>query len=144
MSPKAAVRPPNHGLLLHNDRHGVRCISLTQVSKRSRRKPGRYITTLKGLHRDIAYPHIATILRNEEDIDLSGEKHQYKLIDETTAAQVRLAMLAVRKTSDTDQAQKLGKIVADMHNAEARWWHAHLRDRNRPSNIVKAMALVWA
>lgn len=144
MSPKAAVRPPNHGLLLHIDKDGARCISLTRVSKRSRRKPGRYITTLKGLHRDIAYPHIVTILRNEEDIDLSGENHQYKLIDETTAAQVRLAMLAVRKTSNTEQAQKLGKIVADMHNAEARWWHAHLRDRNRPSNIVKAMALVWA
>ncbi len=144
MSPKAAVRPPNHGLLLHTDKDGIRCISLTQASKRSRRKPGRYITTLKGLHRDIAYPHIATILRNEEDINLSGERHQYRLIDETTAAQVRLAMLAVRKTSDTEQAQKLGKIVADMHNAEARWWHAHLRDRNRPANIVKAMALVWA
>ena len=144
MSPKAAVRPPNHGLLLHTDKDGARCISLTQASKRSRRKPGRYITTLKGLHRDIAYPHIVTILRNEENIDLNGDRHQYTLIDETTAAQVRLAMLAVRKTDDTEQAQKLGKIVADMHNAEARWWHAHLRDRNRPASIVKAMALVWA
>ena len=144
MSPKAAVRPPNHGLLVHTDKYGARCISLTRASKRSRRKPGRYITTLKGLHRDIAYPHIATILRNEENIDLNGEKRQYRLIDETTAAQVRLAMLAVRKTADTEQAQKLSKIVAEMHNAEARWWHAHLRDRNRPANIVKAMALVWA
>ena len=144
MSPKAAVRPPNHGLLVHTDKHGARCISLTRASKRSRRKPGRYITTLKGLHRDIAYPHIATILRNEEHIDLNGEKRQYRLIDETTAAQVRLAMLAVRKTADAQQAQKLGRIVAEMHNAEARWWHAHLRDRNRPANIVKAMALVWA
>lgn len=144
MSPKADVRPPNHGLLLHTDKDGVRCISLTQVSKRSRRKPGRYITTLKGLHRDIVYPHIVTILHNEENIELEGEKPQYRLIDETTAAQVRLAMLAVRKTPDTEQAQNLGKIVAGMHNAEARWWHAHLRDRNRPANIVKAMALVWA
>ena len=143
MSPKAAVRPPNHGLLLHTDKYGARCISLTQASKRNMRKPGRYITTLKGLHRDIAYPHIVTILRNEEEIDLSSENHQYRLIDETTAAQVRLVMLAVRKTSDTEQAQKLGKVIADMHNAEARWWHAHLRDRNRPANIVKAMALVW-
>ena len=144
MSPKAAVRPPNHGLLLNTDKDGARCISLTQASKRSRHRPGRYITTLKGLHRDIAFPHIVTILRNEEDINLSGEKHQYRLIDETTAAQIRLAMLAVRKTDDTEQAQKLGKIVAEMHNAEARWWHAHLRDRNRPANIVKALALVWA
>ena len=144
MSPKAAVRPPNHGLLLHTDKDGVRCISLTQASRRNRRKPGRYITTLKGLHRDIAYPHIATILRNEEDIYLSGENHQYRLIDETTAAQVRLAMLAIRKSSNTEKAHNLGKIVADMHNAEARWWHAHLRDRNRPANIVRAMALVWA
>jgi len=143
MSPKAAVRPPNHGLLLHTDKDGTRCISLTRASKHSRHKPGRYITTLKGLARDIAYPHIVTILRNEENIDLSSKNHQYRLIDETTAAQVRLAMLAIRKTDDTDQAQKLGKVVADMHNAEARWWHAHLRDRNRPSNIVKAMALVW-
>ena len=144
MSPKAAVRPPNHGLLLHTDKEGARCMSLTQASKRSKRKPGRYITTLKGLHRDIAYPHIATILRNEEDIELNSDRHQYRLIDETTAAQVRLAMLAIRKTSDTEKAHNLGKIVADMHNAEARWWHAHLRDRNRPANIVKAMALVWA
>ena len=144
MSPKAAVRPPNHGLLLHTDKYGERCISLTQASKRNMRKPGRYITTLKGLHRDIAYPHIVTILRNEENIDLSGENHQYRLIDETTAAQVRLAMLAIRKTSNTEKAHNLGRIVADMHNAEARWWHAHLRDRNRPANIVKAMALVWA
>ena len=53
-------------------------------------------------------------------------------------------MLAVRNTSDTEQAQKLGKIVADMRNAEARWWYAHLRDRTRQANIVKAMALVWA
>ena len=59
-------------------------------------------------------------------------------------AQVRLAMLDVRNSFDTEQAQKLGKIVAYMRNAEARWWHAHLRDRNRPANIVKAMALVWA
>lgn len=144
MSPKAAVRPPNHGLLLHTNKDGALCISLTRASKRSGRKPGRYITTLKGLHRDIAYPHIATILRNEENIELDTENYQYRLIDETTAAQVRLAMLAVRKTADTEQAQKLGKIVADMHNAEARWWHAHLRDRNRPTNIIKAMALVWA
>ena len=143
MSPKAAVRPPNHGVLLHTDKEGAPCISLTRASKRSRRKPGRYITTLKGLAREIAYPHIATILHNEEDIRLNSERHQYSLMDETTAAQVRLAMLAVRKTSDTEQAQRLGKIVADMDNAEARWWHAHLRDRNRPSNIVKAMALVW-
>ena len=97
MSPKAAVRPPSHGLLLHTDKEGARCITLTRASKRSRRKPGRYITTLKGLHRDIAYPHIVAILRKEENIDLSGEKHQYRLMDETTAAQVRLAMLAVRK-----------------------------------------------
>ena len=144
MSPKAAVRPPNHGLLLHTNKDGKRCITLTRASSRSSRKPGRYITTLKDLHRDIAYPHIATILHNEENIDLNGEKHQYRLIDETTAAQVRLAMLAVRKTANTEQAQQLGKIVAEMHNAEARWWHAHLRDRNRPANIVKAMALVWA
>lgn len=144
MSPKAAVRPPNHGLLVHTDKHGARCISLTRASKRSKRKPGRYITTLKGLHRDIVYPYVATILRNEENIDLNGEKRQYRLIDETTAAQVRLAMLAVRKTADTEQAQKLGRIIAEMHNAEARWWHAHLRDRSRPANIVKAMALVWA
>ena len=144
MSPKAAVRPPNHGLLLHTNKDGERCITLTRASRRSRRKPGRYITTLKDLHRDIAYPHIAAILRNEENIDLNGEKYQYRLIDETTAAQVRLTMLAVRQTSDTKQAQQLGKIVADMHNAEARWWYAHLRDRSRPANIVRAMALVWA
>ncbi len=144
MSPKAAARPPNHGLLLHSDKNGERCVTLTHASKRSRRKPGRHVITLKGLHRDIAYPHIATILRNEEHIDLSGDRHQYRLIDETTAAQVRLAMLAIRKTADTEQAHKLGKVVADMDNAEARWWHAHLRDRNRPANIVKAMALVWA
>ena len=144
MSPKAAVRPPSHGLLLHTDKDGERCISLTHSSKHSRRRPGRYITTLKGLHRDIVYPHIVSILRNEESIELNGMKREYRLIDETTAAQVRLAMLAVRKTANTEQAQKLGRIVAEMHNAEARWWYAHLRDRNRPANIVKAMGLVWA
>ena len=89
MSPKAAVRPPNHGLLLHTDKNGTRCITLTRASKRSSRKPGRYVTTIRGLHRDIAYPHIATILRNEENTDLNGERHQYSLIDETTAAQVQ-------------------------------------------------------
>ena len=144
MSPKAAVRPPNHGLLLHTNKDDKRCITLTRASSRGSRKPGRYILTLKDLQRDIVYPHIATILRNEEDMELNRERHQYRLIDETTAAQVQLAMLAVRQTADTEQAQQLGKIVADMHNAEARWWYAHLRDRNRPANIVKAMALVWA
>ena len=63
-----------------------------------------------------------------------------KLLDETTAAQVRLAMLADRNTSDTEQAQKLCKIVADMRNSEARWWHAHQRDRKRPANIIKVIA----
>ena len=144
MNPKSAARPPNHGLLLHSDNTGARCISLTKASKYNKRQPGHRITTLKGLQRDIVYPHIATILRNEENIQLSDAKHQYNLIDETTAAQIRLAMLAIRKTPDTRQAQKLGRIVAQMHNAEARWWHAHLRDRHRPSNIIKAMALVWA
>ena len=68
-----------------------------------------------------------------------GWTPQCRLIDETTAAQVRLAMLAIRKTTDTEKSHNLGKIVVDMHNAEARWWHTHLRDRNRKESIARPL-----
>ena len=144
MIPKAAVRPPNRGIYLHADRRGILCISVTRASTTGRHKPGRRLSTLRGLERDIAYPHLAAILRNEEDINLAGQNGEYHPIDETTASHLQLAMMAVREIDDTAQAQYLGRIVAEMHNAEARWQYAHYRDRKRPKNIIDAIALVWA
>ena len=143
MSPKAAARPPSHGVYLHPGRGGKLAVSVTRADSRGRKRPGRRLTTLTGLERDIAYPHLAAILRNEEEINLAGKTGEFHPIDETTAVHLQLAMMAVRETRDTAQAQYLAKVVADMHNAEARWWYAHYRDRNRPKNIIGAIALVW-
>ena len=144
MSQKATARPPSRGLHLHTDPQGRHCISVTKTSSRNRNKPGPRLKTLRGVERDIAYPHIAAILRNEEEINLSGDPGEYHLIDETTAVHLQLAMMAIRHTHATAEAQTLGRIVAEMHNAEAMWWYAHYRDRHRPARIVQAIALVWA
>ena len=101
------------------------------------------MTTLSGMERDIVYPYAAAILHTEEGISLSGTSDEYHPIDETTATHIQLAMMAVREANNTAQAQHLAKVIADMHNAEARWWFAHYRDRKRPKNIVQAIALVW-
>ena len=143
MNPKAAARPPSHGLYLHTDRHGTHCISVTKGSTARENKPGRRLTTLRGTERDIVYPYVATILHKEENIRLTGQSAEYHQIDETTATHVQLAMMAVREADDTPLALHLANVVADMHNAEARWWYAHYRDRKRPKNIIGAIALVW-
>ena len=143
MSAKAAARPPSHGVYLHAGRGGKPAVSVTKADSRGRKRPGRRLTTLTGLERDIAYPYLAAILRNEEEINLAGKTGEFHLIDETTAVHLQLAMMAVRETRDTAQAQYLAKVVAEMHNAEARWWYAHYRDRHRPKNIIGAIALVW-
>ena len=144
MSQKAAARPPSRGLHLHTDQQGNHCISVTKTSNRNGKRPGRRLTTLRGVERDIVYPHIAAILRTEEEINLEGNLGEYHPIDETTAVHLQLAMMAVRHAATTVKAQTLGRIVAEMHNAEARWWYAHYRDRHRPARIVQAIALVWA
>ena len=143
MSPKAAARPPSHGLYLHATRDGTACISITKANSTGQRRPGKRIATLRGAERDIVYPHAAAILHNEENIRLTGCTGEYHPIDETTATHVQLAMMAVREAKDTRQAQRLANVVADMHNAEARWWYAHYRERKRPKNIIQAIALVW-
>ena len=141
MSPKAAARPPSHGLYLHTTRDGTACISVTKASSTGQSKPGKRMATLRGTERDTVYPHAAAILHNEENISLTGRTGEYRAIDETTATHVQLAMMAVREAKDTHQAQRLASVVANMHNAEARWWYAHYRERTRPKNIIQAIAL---
>ena len=90
------------------------------------------LTTPTGLEGDIAYPHFAAILRNEEGINLARKTGEFQPIDETTVVHLQLAITAVRETHDTAYAQYLAKVVADMHNPEARWWCAHYLDHDRP------------
>ena len=136
-----------HAIHLDHDQVGNPRISVT-LARRGRHGGGKRIRSLTGRDRDVAYPHLSTILWNHhekrletETLDLpSGEYHP---ISEVAATQMLLLMDAVKGEPRTERAQKLGAAIADMHNCEASWWWACHQNRSRPRKVIQALALMY-
>ena len=137
-----------HAIYLDQDQVGSPRISVT-LARRGRRGGGKRVKSLTGRRRDIAYPHLSTILWNHhgerletETLDLPpGEYHS---ISEVSATQMLLLMDAVKEEPNTERAQKLAAAIADMHNCEASWWWACHQNRSRPRKVIQALSLMYA
>lgn len=140
--------PLSHALYLDQTPTGSPRISVTQA-RRGRRGGGRRLLALTGQGRDLAYPHLSTILWNycgrrlrtaAEDLP-PGEYHP---VSETAAIQMMLLMAAVQAEPDIAKAQRLAAAIADMHRCESAWWWACHRNRSRPRQVLQALALMYA
>ena len=138
----------SHALYLDQTPTGSPRISVTQA-RRGRRGGGRRLLSLTGHHRDLAYPHLSTILWNchgrrlrtvADDLP-PGEYHP---VSETAAIPMLLLMDAVKAEPDTAKAQRLAAAIADMHPCESAWWWACHRNRSRPRQVLQALALMYA
>ena len=145
MKPK---QPLSHAIYLDITRAGVPRVSVTRA-RRGRRGGGRRVMSLTGRDRDLAYPHLSTILHNyygkrlrtvAEDLP-PGEYHP---VSEICATQMLLLMEAVKSAKQSRKAQRLGAAVADMHNCESSWWYACHRNRSRPRKVLAALELMYA
>ena len=137
-----------HAIYLDQNNKGEPRVSITWGRKRSK-GAGRRIRSLSGTRRDIAYPHLSTILWNYygkrlHTVELDLPPGEYHPLSEVAATQVMLLMDAVREAPNTDKAQKLAAAIAEMHNCEASWWWACHQNRSRPRRVIQALALMYA
>ena len=115
-----------HAIYLDRDPLGNPRVSVT-LARRGRRGAGKRIKSLTGRDRDVAYPHLSTILWNHhgkqlETADQDLPPGEYHSISEVAATQMLLLMDAVKEEPKTEYAQRLAAAIADMHNCEASWW----------------------
>ena len=137
-----------HAIYMDHDQVGNSRISIT-LARRGRRGGGRRIRSLTGRDRDVAFPHLSTILWNHQGKRLETEAMdlppgEYHPISEVAATQMLLLMDAVREEPKTERAQKLAAAIADMHNCEASWWWACHQNRSRPRKVIQALSLMYA
>lgn len=138
----------SHALYLDQTPTGSPRVSVTQA-RRGRRGGGRRLLSLTGRHRDIAYPHLSTILWNHYGRRLCtvaddlppGEYHP---VSEAVAIAMLLLMDAVKAEPNPAKAQRLAAAIADMHSCESAWWWACHRNRSRPRKVLQALALMYA
>lgn len=138
----------SHAIYLDLTPAGLPRVSITRARK-GRRGGGRRLMSLTGRDRDLAYPHLSTILHNYYDKRLRtvaddlppGEYHP---VSEICATQMLLLMEAVKAAQKPIKAQRLGAAVADMHNCESSWWYACHRNRSRPRKVLAALELMYA
>ena len=69
---------------------------------------------------------------------------EYHAVSELCAAQMLLAMEAVKAERDADRGRRLAAEVAGMGACEAAWWYACHRNRSRPRRVLQALALMYA
>ena len=145
---KAKKPGETHAIYLDQDRVGNPRVSVT-LARQGRRGGGKRVRSLTRRDRDVAYPHLSTILWNhygkrlqtsEQEL-LPGEYHP---VSEAAATQMLLLMDAVKGEPRTEQAQRLCAAIADMHNCEASWWWACHQNRSRPRKVIQALALMYA
>ena len=137
-----------HAIYLDQNKKGEPRVSITWGRKGSK-GAGRRIRCLTGTKRDIAYPHISTIMWNYfgkklKTVEMSLPPGEYHPISEVAATQLMLLMDAVRDEPNTEKAQKLAAAIAEMHNCEASWWWACHQNRSRPRRVIQALALMYA
>ena len=137
-----------HAIYLDQDPVGTSRISVT-LARRGRRGGGKRIKSLAGRDRDIAYPHLSTILWNHYGKRLETAAQdlppgEYHPISEIAATQMLLLMDAVKGEPKTERAQRLAAAIADMHNCEASWWWACHQNRSRPRKVIEALSLMYA
>ena len=145
---KAKKPGETHAIYLDQDRVGNPRISVT-LARRGHRGGGKRVSSLTGRDRDVAYPHLSTILWNHygkrlQTSELELPPGEYHPVSEAAATQMLLLMDAVKGESRTEQAQRLGAAIADMHNCEASWWWACHQNRSRPRKVIQALALMYA
>ena len=136
-----------HALYLDQDRTGAPRVSVT-LARKGRRGGGKRVRSLTGTDRNIAYPHLSTILWNHygkrlETVESNLPPGEYHAISETAATQMLLLIDAVKREPKTERAQQLAAAIADMHNCEASWWWACHQNRSRPRKVIKALALMY-
>ena len=144
---KAKKPGETHAIYLDQDRVGNPRVSVT-LARRGRRGGGKRIRTLTCRDRNVAYPHLSTILWNHYGKRLqTSEKElppgEYHPVSEAAATQMLLLMDAVKGEPKTERAQRLGAAIAGMHNCEASWWWACHQNRSRPRKVIQALALMY-
>ena len=145
---KAKKTRETHAIYLDQDRVGNPRVSVT-LARQGRRGGGKRVRSLTGRDRDVAYPHLSTILWNHYGKRLQTAERdlppgEYHPVSEAAATQMLLLMDAVKAEPRTEQAQRLGAAIADMHNCEASWWWACHQNRSRPRKVIQALALMYA
>ena len=138
--------PKDHGLLLDHDPKGRRRLSVTLAGKSIRRN-GRRLQSAVGEQYVRCFQPASTVLWKMQGKWLQPqdvEHRQYYPISEEEAVQIRLLMDAMSHTEEGNEAESLGRAIADMHPCESSWWHACARNRNRPRNVLEALRLMYA
>ena len=138
--------PKDHGLLLDHDPKGKRRLSETKAGKSARRN-GRLVQGAVGEQYERCFQPASTVLWKMQGKRLQPhdvEHRQYHPISEEEAVQIRLLMDAMAHTKEADEAESLGRAIADMHPCESSWWHACAQNRNRPRNVMVALRLMYA
>ena len=137
--------PKDHGLLLDHDPKGRRRLSITLAGKTDRRN-GRRIQYAVGDQYDRCFQQASTVLWKMQGKRLQPQDiqaRQYHAISEEEAIQIRLLMDAMEHTRTSDDAESLGRAIADMHPCESSWWYACARNRNRPRKVMEALTLMY-
>ena len=137
-----------HGIYLDHDQVGNPRVSIT-LARLGQRGGGKRIMTITGMDRDVAYPHLSTILWNHQGKQLETAAQdlppgEYHPISEVAATQMLLLMEAVKGEPKTERAERLARAIADMHNCEASWWWACHQNRSRPRKVIQALELIYA
>lgn len=136
----------DHGLLLDHDPKGRRRLSIT-LAGRSARRNGRRLQGAVGQQYELCFQPASTVLWKMQGKRLQPqdlEARQYYPISEEEAVQIRLLMDAMAHVKMPEDAEPLGRAIADMHPCESSWWHACARNRNRPGKVMEALRLMYA
>ena len=137
--------PKDHGLVLDHDPKGRRRISVT-LAGRAPTGNGRRLQNATGTLYSRSFLHVATILRNHHGynlVPLEDSGGRYYLINEEAAIQIRLLLDAVDRIKPPNRAERVARAVVGMHPCESSWWYAHAKSRERPSTVLKALALMY-
>ena len=138
--------PKDHGLLLDHDSKGNRRISITLAGRTARRN-GRRLQNVVGHQYDRCFQPASTVLWKMQGNRLQPqdmEAKQYHPISEEEAVQIRLLMDAMEHAEDHEEAETLGRAVADMHPCESSWWYACAKNRGRPKSVMEALSLMYS
>ena len=138
--------PLDHGILLDHDKFGARRLSVTLAGKSAKRN-GKRLQAVTGDQYNLCFQPASTVLWKMQGKRLQPQDQmprQYFPISEEESVQVRLIMDAVAHVKTAKKAESLGRAISDMHPCESSWWYACARNRNRPRNVMEALALMYA
>ena len=135
----------DHGLLLDHDARGNRRLSVT-LAGRTKKKSGKPLQSATGEQYDRCFQHASTVLWKMQGKHLSPqdqEPRQYHPVSEEEAVQVRLLMDAMNHVQEHNQANDVGRRIADMHPCESSWWYACAKNPSRPGRrVMEALTLM--